>query len=59
MKQTIELKNLGLRDLSLEEVNETQGGNPIAIGMGIWIGANTLAYSIGYGAHALYDALTD
>lgn len=58
MKQTIELKNLGVHDLSLEELKDTEGGS-FAIGMGIWIGANTLAYSIGYGAHALYDALTD
>ena len=58
MKQTIELKNLGLRELSLEEVYDTQGGNPIALGVGIWVGATTLSYYVGYGAHALYDYLT-
>lgn len=59
MKQTIELKNLGVCELSLEEVNDTGGGNPYAVGLGIWIGLTTLAYSAGYAAHAVYDALTD
>lgn len=58
MKQTIELKNLGVHDLSLEELKVTEGGNPIGIAIGIWIGATTLGYYAGYGAHALYDYLT-
>ena len=59
MKQTIELKDLGLCELSLDEVRDTGGGNPYAVGLGIWIGLNTIAYSMGFAAHALYDAVTD